>query len=84
MFGIEISYSWGEQEDGLYGSYSTETDAFRDMCLLAGKEAYEQNTEFWEEKPCVIYVDAFEKKVDLHYKSDDTWCYYRVKRKKEE
>lgn len=81
MYGIEISYSWGECEDDLYGDYQTEEEAYEDMCLLAAKEDYVQNEEFSAENPCVVYFDAYSKEIDLHYKSDDTWCYYRIKRK---
>ena len=81
MYGIEISYSWGDCEDGLYGNYETEEDAYKEMCMLAAKESYVQNEEFLEENTCTVYFNAANKEIDLHYDYDDTWCYYRVKDK---
>lgn len=80
MYGIEISYSWGDCED-LYGSYETKEDAYKEMCMLAAKEAYVQNEEFLDENTCSVYFDAANKQIDLHYNCDNTWCYYRVKTK---
>ena len=79
MYGIEISYSWGYCEDNLYGDYQSKEDAYKDMCLLASEEAYVQNAEFESEKTCVVYFDAYNKEIDLHYECDSTWCYYRIK-----
>ena len=81
MYGIEISYSWGDCEDDLYGNYKTEEDAYKEMCMLAAEEAYVYNEEFDEDRTCTVYFDASEKTIDLHYESDDTWCFYRVKAK---
>lgn len=81
MYGIEISYSWGDCEDGLFGNYATEEDAYKGMCMLAAKEAYVQNEEFLDGRTCSVYFDAVNKEIDLHYDSDNTWCYYRVKAK---
>ena len=80
MYGIEISYSWGDCEDSLYGKFETEEEAYKEMCMLAAKEAYVQNEEFWEENTCAVYFNAAEKKISLHYDSDDAWCYYRIKK----
>lgn len=79
MYGIEISYSWGECEDKLYGRYITKEEAFKKMCYMAAEEAYVQNEEFLEERTCQVYFDASQFKIDLHYDYDDTWCYYRIK-----
>lgn len=79
MYGIEISYSWGDCEDCLYGNFQTEEDAFEEMCALAGREAYVQNEEFDEYKTCTVYFDAYTKRIDLQYDCDNTWCYYRIK-----
>lgn len=81
MYGIEISYSWGDCEDEVYGSFSTKEDAYKEMCMLAAKEAYVQNEEFLDENTCSVYFDAANKQIDLHYNFDNTWCYYRVKTK---
>ena len=77
MYGIKITYSWGDEED-LYGNFLTEEDAYKEMCMLAAKEAFVQNEEFFEEFTCQIYFDASAKKIDLHYDNDDEWCYYRI------
>ena len=81
MYGIEITYSWGDSEDELYGNYETEEEAYKEMCMLAAKEAYVQNEEFFEENTCTVYFDAAYKAIDLHYNSDGEVCYYRVKAK---
>ena len=81
MYGIEISYSWGVCEDELYGNYKTKEQAFKEMCMLAAKEAYVQNEEFLPENACVVYFNAADYEIDLHYNYDDTWCYYRIKTK---
>lgn len=77
MYGIEISYSWGENE-GCYGEFPTEELAYKEMCNVAAKEAYVQNQEFLPENTCSVQFDAANKSVDLHYDYDDTWCHYRV------
>lgn len=80
MYGIEITYSWGDCEDNLYGRYITKEEAFKKMCFMAAKEAYVQNEEFLEEGTCQIYFDASQFKIDLHYDYDNTWCYYKIKK----
>lgn len=77
-YSIKISYSWGDEEEP-YGEYNSEEEAYKAMCELASKEAYIQNENFEVENSCVIYFDAYNKEIDLHYDNDDTWCYYRVK-----
>lgn len=83
MYGIEISYSWGECEDDLYGNFITKEEAYKEMCMLAAKEAYVQNEEFLEENWCTLYFYANKYEIDLHYNYDDTWCYYRIKEREE-
>lgn len=78
MYGIEITYSWGDREDIIHGDFVTKEDAYKEMCIMAAKEAYVQNEEFLETHTCEIYFNAYEKEIDLHYNNDDTWCYYRV------
>lgn len=79
---IAISYSWGEKEPP-YGSFLTEEEAYKEMCEMAGREAYVQNEEFLPENTCQVYFNATEKAIDLHYDSDNTWCYYRVQKTEE-
>ena len=31
MYGIKVSYPWGDQEDGLYGDYKTKEEAYKGM-----------------------------------------------------
>ena len=76
-YSIKITYSWGDEEDH-YGKYSNKEKAFKDMCLMAAKEAYVQNEEFLPENTCMIFFDASKYEVDLNYHYDNTWCYYRI------
>lgn len=78
MYGIKITYSWGDEECGLCGKYKTKEDAFKEAIKLAATEAYVYNEEFDENRTSAIYVDGFNKRIDLHYDSDNTWCYYRI------
>ena len=78
-YGVKITYSWGDEEPvGGYGVYRNTDAAFEKCCELAGKEAYVYNEEMDEDRTVTIYVDGYNKKIDLHYNHDDTWCYYRV------
>lgn len=71
-YGIKITYSNGDEEDGLYGNFASKEEAFKEICVLAVKEAYVQNEDFDELKTCSVYFDAYEYKADLHYNVDDT------------
>lgn len=77
-YGIKITYSNGDEEGGLYGNFSSKEEAFKEICVLAAKEAYVQNEDFDELRTCSVYFNACEYKADLLYDVDDTWCYYRV------
>lgn len=77
-YGIKISYSWGDEEEGLYGEYTSKEEAYKAMCQLASTEAYVQNEDFDENGSCAIYFDGYNKEINLHYDNDDTWCYYRI------
>lgn len=77
-YGIEITYSWGDEEEGLYGNYDTPEDAYEAMCQLAAKEAFVQGEEYLPENTCSVYFNPAKKQIDLHYESDNTWCYYRI------
>lgn len=76
-YGIQISYSWGEEEP-IYDGFETKEKAYEEACRLAGQEGYVQNEEFDEDRTCYIYMNAAEYAVDLHYDVDNEWCYYRV------
>lgn len=77
-YGIKITYSNGDEEDGLYGEFPSKEAAYKEICVLAAKEAYIQNEDFDEDGTCSVYFDAHEYVVDLHYCRDDEWCYYRI------
>ena len=47
-YGIKITYSNGDEEDGLYGNFASKEEAFKEICVLAVKEAYVQNEDFDE------------------------------------
>lgn len=49
-YGIKITYSNGDEEDGLYGNFASKEEAFKEICVLAAKEAYVQNEDFDELK----------------------------------
>lgn len=38
-YGIKITYSNGDEEDGLYGNFASKEEAFKEICVLAAKEA---------------------------------------------
>ena len=78
-YGIKIAYSWREEEDmNAYGEFDTEAEAFEKACELAGREAFVYNEEMSEDRMAAIYVDGFNKRIDLHYYEDDAWCYYKI------
>ena len=64
-YGIKITYSNGDEEDGLYGNFASKEEAFKEICVLAAKEAYVQNEDFDELRTCSVYFDAYEYKADL-------------------
>lgn len=77
MYAIKISYSWGDEEP-LYGKFQTAEEAYKEMCLVASKEAFTQNEEFEEDHTCQVSFDAYKKKIVLHYNVDDEYCYYQI------
>lgn len=77
-YGIEISYSWGEKEDEPYGEFESPEEAYRKMCQMAAKEAYVQGEDFLPEQKCSVFFYPYEKQINLLYRYDNAWCYYRV------
>lgn len=77
-YGIKVSYSWGDEDFGLYGRFCSEEAAYKAMCLYAAKEAFVQNEAFEKGKDCSIDFKPNEKKIMLHYLIDDTWCIFEV------
>ena len=71
MYGIKITYSWGDEEPlEQYGSFDTKEKAFEKICELAGREAYVQNEEFNVDNTCDIRFNASEYKAELTYDMD--------------
>lgn len=54
-YGIKITYPNGDEDDDLYGNFSSKEEAFKEICVLAAKEAYVQNEDFDELKTCSVY-----------------------------
>lgn len=75
---IEVAFSWGEKDDAVYDGFSTKQEAFKEACTLACKEAYTQNEEAAHERTCMVYFDAANGIVRLHYVCDGTFCHYKV------
>lgn len=78
-YGIKITYSWGDEEpiDQL-PYFDTKEEAYKEICKLAGKEAYVENEEFLPENGCKVEFDAAAYMATLTYYKDDTTCTYRV------
>lgn len=75
---IEVTFSWNEKDDAVYDGFSTKQEAFKEACTLACKEAYTQNEEAAHERTCMVYFDAANGVIRLHYTYDGTFCQYEV------
>lgn len=75
---IEVTFSWNEKDDTVYDGFSTKQEAFKEACTLACKEAYTQNEEAAHERTCMVYFDAANGIIRLHYTYDGTFCQYEV------
>ena len=75
---IEITFSSGEKDEKVYDGFHTEQEAFKEACILAGKEAYTQNEEAAREKTCMAYFDAANGIIRIHCAYDGTVCQYKV------
>lgn len=75
---IEVTFSWNEKDDAVYDGFSTKQEAFKEACTLACKEAYTQNEEAAHERTCMVYFDAANGIIRLHYTYDGTFCQYEV------
>ena len=64
--------------DAVYDGFSTKQEAFKEACTLACKEAYTQNEEAAHERTCMVYFDAANGIIRLHYTYDGTFCQYEV------
>jgi hypothetical protein len=77
-FVINISYSWGYEEEPIKMNVTDKWIAFGHMCSLVIKELgieYEEHPEYTEN----TMVKVFEDKIILHYGHDDEECYYELK-----
>lgn len=74
---IEITYSFDDGIESM-GYFNTPEEAYERMCQVAATEAYVQGSEFFPEQNCIVYFHPSEKRIALHYLSDDEWCYYRI------
>lgn len=77
-FIINISYSWGEEENPIEIEAENKWDAFAHMCNLALKEfriSHAENPEYFDNGS----LKVFPEKVVLHYGYDDEECYYELK-----
>lgn len=80
-FEIRISYSWGDEEDPVEYSAENEYRAFLYMIDLAATEAkvsMELDDDLTETNPTNIRIYPSERKITLHYGSDDEECYYEL------
>ena len=75
---IEITYSFDDGIESM-GYFNTPEEAYERMCQVAATEAYVQGSEFFPEQDCIVYFHPSEKRIALHYLSDDEWCYYDLK-----
>ena len=75
---IEITYSFDDGIESM-GYFNTPEEAYERMCQVAATEAYVQGSEFLPEQDCIVYFHPSEKRIALHYLSDDEWCYYDLK-----
>ena len=75
---IEITYSFDDGIESM-GYFNTPEEAYERMCQVAATEAYVQGNEFLPEQDCIVYFHPSEKRIALHYLSDDEWCYYDLK-----
>lgn len=76
---IEITYSFDGSIETM-GYFDTPEKAYERMWEVAATEAFVQGEEFLPNGDCQVYFYPLERKIDLHYSYDNSWCYYRVKR----
>ena len=77
-FIINISYSWGDEEESIKMNVADKWMAFGHMCNLAIKELgieCDEHPEYAEN----TMMKVFEDKIILHYGHDDEECYYELK-----
>lgn len=80
-FIINISYSWGDEEEPVEFEAESEYDAFMYMIDLAATEAkvsMELDNDLSEISPTNIRIYPSDRKITLHYGYDDEECYYEL------
>jgi hypothetical protein len=76
-FVINISYSWGDEEEPIKMNVADKWMAFRHMCNLAVKELSiecDEHPEYAE----YTTMKVFENKIIIHYGHDNEECYYEL------
>ena len=76
-FIINISYSWGDEEEPIEIEAENKYKALGYMCDLAVKELCIELQE-WPEYSDNNAMKVFENKIILHYGHDDEECYYEL------
>ena len=77
QYAVKCSFSWTNETER-QAPCNTVAEAFEAACLMAGKEAFAQNSEFDPGKTCAMFVDASQLAIDLTYHSDNTVAHFRV------
>lgn len=72
MNGIKMTYSWGDEEALIE---CEKENAWAEMLRLVAEEVRIVTEENEENASVKYYYNALE--IDLHYHSDDEYCYYR-------
>ena len=76
-FLINISYSWGDEEEPIEIKAENKWKPIEYMCNLAIKE-YRIECEEHPEYADQTTIKFFEDKIVLHYGHDDEECYYEL------
>lgn len=75
---IEITYSWGEEEEPIALQANSPMEAFTKMLEIASKELYE-TVQLYPYAPVHLYVKPEAKGIVLWYGYDGTEAYYILK-----
>lgn len=70
---LKMAYSWGDEESDQ--RFTTEEEAWNEAKKLAVEEV---QIQIDEGKDADLKFYANQKHIELHYYSDDSWCYYDV------
>lgn len=75
---IEITYSWGEEEEPIVFSAFDDFSAFMKMVEIAIHEINETLSNY-DDKPVSLSIDPENNFITLWYGYDNTNCYYNLK-----